>query len=83
MPLGASVIRITKSRRLLDASALSRIWRREGWARMMNVDLKQTSLALVGDLIAGTFLEVRSSKLRVRVSPHQGKQQIRYADMTT
>jgi hypothetical protein len=49
----------------------------------MNVDLKQTSLALVGDLIAGTFLEVRSSKLRVRVSPHQGKQQIRYADMTT
>ena len=56
---------------------------RAGLGFEMNVDLKQTSLALVGDLIAGTFLEVRSSKLRVRVSPHQGKQQIRYADMTT
>jgi hypothetical protein len=37
MPLGASVVRITKSRRLLDASALPRIWRRDGWARMLSL----------------------------------------------
>ena len=36
MPLGASVVRITKSRRLLDASALLRIWRRDGWVRMLS-----------------------------------------------
>ena len=37
MPLGASVIRITKSRRLLDASALPRIWRRDGWTRRLSL----------------------------------------------
>jgi|GEM_PF-5097857 len=64
-------------------SRAAAIWPSAGLGFEMNVDSKQTSLALVGDLIAGNFLEVRSSKIRVRVSPHQGKQQIRYADMTT
>jgi hypothetical protein len=62
-------------------SRAAAIWPSAGLGFEMNIESKGLSAALIGDLIAENFIDVRSPHVQLSVHPHEGKLVIQYNDI--